>query len=93
VPTTLVLFETVSHIAASLFQKNGFISSAPSECLQYFTTAIGSVQTFNWKDVATGTSTRQLANQDYYICFRTELVNKQVGPVQNSQVSHAESFA
>lgn len=50
---------------------------APDECLQYFTSASGSVLSFNWKDTA-GTATRQLANQDYYICFRTELVNQQV---------------
>ncbi|XP_046458972.1 uncharacterized protein LOC124205571 [Daphnia pulex] len=73
---------------------------APSECLQYFTTAIGSVQTFNWKDVATGTSTRQLANQDYYICFRTELVNKQSSAqvatvlcIQECQTSSAKAFS
>ncbi|XP_046638525.1 uncharacterized protein LOC124316557 [Daphnia pulicaria] len=28
------------------------------------------VKSFNWRDVA-GTATRQLANQDYSICFRT----------------------
>ncbi|KZS17498.1 uncharacterized protein LOC116921571 [Daphnia magna] len=73
---------------------------APNECLQYFTTAIGSVMTFNWKDVATGTSTRQLANQDYYICFRTELVNKQSSAqvatvlcVQECQTSAAKAFS
>ncbi|XP_046638479.1 uncharacterized protein LOC124316526 [Daphnia pulicaria] len=43
---------------------------APSDCLQYFTARSGSVKTFNWRDVA-GTATRQLANQDYSICFRS----------------------
>uniref|UniRef100_A0A0P5PZ80 CUB domain-containing protein n=1 Tax=Daphnia magna TaxID=35525 RepID=A0A0P5PZ80_9CRUS len=43
---------------------------APAGCLQYFTTRSGVVQTFNWRDVA-GTATRQLANQDYSICFRS----------------------
>ncbi|KAI9559193.1 hypothetical protein GHT06_015982 [Daphnia sinensis] len=43
---------------------------APADCLQYFTTRSGSVQTFNWRDVV-GTATRQLANQDYSICFRS----------------------
>ncbi|KAK4010446.1 hypothetical protein OUZ56_019589 [Daphnia magna] len=42
---------------------------APSGCLQYFTARTGSVRTFNWRDVV-GTATRQLANQDYSICFR-----------------------
>jgi hypothetical protein len=39
------------------------------------------VKSFNWKDVAaSATSQRQLADQDYQICFRTELVgsNQQV---------------
>nr|CAH0107327.1 unnamed protein product [Daphnia galeata] len=44
---------------------------APSECLQYFTTASGRVKSFNWQDVAT-TTTRQLNNQNYKICFRAE---------------------
>ncbi|XP_045028476.1 uncharacterized protein LOC116921548 isoform X1 [Daphnia magna] len=49
---------------------------APDDCLQYFTSSAGSVMTFNWVDT-TNRATRQLANQDYYICFRTELVNRQ----------------
>jgi hypothetical protein len=40
------------------------------DCLQYFTGRTGTVKSFNWRDV-TGTATRQLANQDYSICFRT----------------------
>jgi hypothetical protein len=32
-------------------------------CLQYFTSSVGSVMTFNWKDTGSRT-TRQLANQD-----------------------------
>ncbi|XP_057368587.1 uncharacterized protein LOC130689667 [Daphnia carinata] len=43
---------------------------APADCLQYFTTRSGIVQTFNWRDVV-GTATRQLSNQDYSICFRS----------------------
>ncbi|EFX82920.1 hypothetical protein DAPPUDRAFT_316208 [Daphnia pulex] len=43
---------------------------APMDCLQYFTGRTGTVKSFNWRDV-TGTATRQLANQDYSICFRT----------------------
>ncbi|XP_046638055.1 uncharacterized protein LOC124316262 isoform X3 [Daphnia pulicaria] len=49
---------------------------APEDCLQYFTTSTGSIMTFNWMDT-TSRATRQLASQDYYICFRTELVNRQ----------------
>ncbi|EFX82748.1 hypothetical protein DAPPUDRAFT_240999 [Daphnia pulex] len=39
----------------------------------------GTVKSFNWKDVA-ASANRQLADQDYQICFRTELVgsNQQV---------------
>ncbi|XP_046637991.1 uncharacterized protein LOC124316223 isoform X3 [Daphnia pulicaria] len=45
---------------------------APAECLQYFTAATGRVKSFNWKDAA---GPRQLNNQNYNICFRTELVS------------------
>ncbi|XP_046437946.1 uncharacterized protein LOC124189031 isoform X1 [Daphnia pulex] len=50
---------------------------APRDCLQYFTklTGIGTVKSFNWKDAA---GMRQLAEMDYKICFRNELINKQV---------------
>ncbi|XP_045028652.1 uncharacterized protein LOC116921106 [Daphnia magna] len=54
---------------------------APPNCLQYITESTGTVKSFNWKDVApSATSPRQLADQDYQICFRTELVgtNQQV---------------
>nr|CAH0108996.1 unnamed protein product [Daphnia galeata] len=48
---------------------------APPNCLQYITESTGTVKSFNWKDVtASATSQRQLADQDYLICFRTELV-------------------
>ncbi|EFX72900.1 hypothetical protein DAPPUDRAFT_308002 [Daphnia pulex] len=49
---------------------------APIDCLQYFSAASGRVKSFNWQDVA-GTATRQLNNQNYNICFRTELVSSQ----------------
>jgi hypothetical protein len=52
-------------------------SIAPADCLQYFSAASGRVKSFNWQDVA-GTATRQLNNQYYNICFRTELVSSQV---------------
>jgi hypothetical protein len=52
-------------------------SIAPADCLQYFTSATGQIKSFNWQDVA-GTATRQLNNQNYNICFRTELVSSQV---------------
>lgn len=44
--------------------------AAPPDCLQYFSTRTGSVKTFNWRDVDS-VATRQLANQDYSICFRS----------------------
>lgn len=50
-----------------------YIPIAPQDCLQYYTSASGVIRSFNWKDIA-GTATRQLANQDYKICFRSELL-------------------
>lgn len=50
-------------------------NTAPADCLQYFTSASGSVQSFNWRDVAPEYTTYQLANQDYNICFRPEIVS------------------
>lgn len=53
------------------------VATAPVDCLQYFTAATGRVKSFNWQDVSV-TATRQLNNQHYNICFRTELVSLQV---------------
>merc|ERR1712088_955486 len=39
----------------------------PAGCLQFFTGATGTVNTFNWKTVTTST---HLANQDYDVCIR-----------------------
>ncbi|EFX72229.1 hypothetical protein DAPPUDRAFT_254734 [Daphnia pulex] len=50
---------------------------APVDCLQYFTDPTGRVTSFNWQDVAVS-ATRQLNNQHYNICFRTELVSLKV---------------
>uniref|UniRef100_A0A0P6EKV9 CUB domain-containing protein n=1 Tax=Daphnia magna TaxID=35525 RepID=A0A0P6EKV9_9CRUS len=47
---------------------------APPGCLQYFTSATGRVSSFNWQDTA---GAHQLNNQNYQICFRTELVSSQ----------------
>jgi hypothetical protein len=44
---------------------------APPDCLQYFTAGAGQVKSFNWQD---SDAARQLNNQNYNICFRTELV-------------------
>ncbi len=52
------------------------ICIAPTDCLQYFTAASGRVKSFNWQDVA---ASQQLNNQNYNMCFRTELVSGQVG--------------
>jgi hypothetical protein len=38
----------------------------------------GKVSSFNWQDVAAGSVPRQLNNQNYNICFRTELVSGSV---------------
>ncbi|KAK4010419.1 hypothetical protein OUZ56_019561 [Daphnia magna] len=50
---------------------------APPGCLQYFTASSGRVRSFNWQDVAAPANPRQLNNQNYNICFRTELVTGQ----------------
>ena len=41
---------------------------ADNSCLQYFTGVSGTIRSFNYD----GTSGRQLSNQDYTICIRTE---------------------
>jgi hypothetical protein len=51
------------------------IPIAPTDCLQYFKSATGRVKSFNWQDAA---GAQQLNNQNYNICFRTELVSSQV---------------
>ncbi len=48
---------------------------APADCLQYFSATSGRVKSFNWQDAA---GALQLNNQNYNICFRTELVSSQV---------------
>jgi hypothetical protein len=35
------------------------------------------VRSFNWRDIG-GAAVRQLNNQNYNICFRTEAIDKQV---------------
>ncbi len=54
---------------------------APTGCLQYFTAATGRVKSFNWQDVAVPAAPanpRQLNNQNYNMCFRTEFVSGSV---------------
>jgi hypothetical protein len=51
---------------------------APTDCLQYFSSAAGRVRSFNWQDVAGTAAPLQLNNQNYNICFRTELVSGSV---------------
>lgn len=79
-------------LAISASSKSTFsISLAPSNCLQYFTAATGKVSSFNWKDVAAGT-TRQLNNQDYNICFRSAIIDPGVNIIffyeKNKQTKH-----
>ncbi|XP_057368621.1 uncharacterized protein LOC130689699 isoform X3 [Daphnia carinata] len=65
---------------------------APPDCLQYFTTRSGSVRTFNWRDV-TGTATRQLANQDYSICFRSGPIQRQLCLTPCAVVTSQKAFS
>ncbi len=51
--------------------------AAPIGCLQYFSFPSGTVNSFNWADT-TDNNTRQLANQNYHICFRREIVDASV---------------
>lgn len=45
------------------------------DCLQYFTQSTGTVRSFNWRETPPSfAAPRQLANQDYNICFRTEQI-------------------
>lgn len=46
----------------------GSVSKADQGCLQYHTGVYGRVRSFNF-DTSTG---RQLSNQDYSVCIRTE---------------------
>lgn len=44
------------------------LKPAPNSCVQYYTGVSGTIQSFNYD----GISGRQLSNQDYTICIRTE---------------------
>lgn len=62
-----------SFIYCYLFKKKYL--AAPEDCLQYFTQSSGTVRSFNWREVSpSAAAPRQLANQDYNICFRTEQI-------------------
>ena len=53
-----------------------FKYSAPDHCLQYFESSTGYVKSFNWLDVAPiDNQPRQLANQNYQVCFAADKVN------------------
>jgi len=62
---------------------------APQGCLQYFTGVTNIVTSFNWD--GTSTSARQLATQDYEICFRQEegmcKINYNESPIGNAAVN------
>lgn len=49
------------------------LSSAPHDCLQWFTDAVGTFSSFNYLYAATPV-VQHLANQDYTICIRTNEV-------------------
>lgn len=52
---------------------------APNDCLQYFNDFGGIVKSFNWMDSPSvnrpSNHPRQLANQQYNICFKANSVN------------------
>ena len=45
---------------------------APQGCLQYHTGVTNIFKSFNWDGTVSTTTGRQLANQNYKICFRQE---------------------
>ena len=54
---------------------------APTDCLQYFKDYRGVVKSFNWLENDHGRedspiSNKQLANQEYNVCFKAENVIK-----------------
>lgn len=68
--------------------------AAPDDCLQYFTGTSGKVWSFNWIDTA-WTAPRQLANQDYKACFRSEQFGDRVSAAidcYNSQTREVKHF-
>ena len=72
-PAISVWFESINRWITLI---KYLFTLAPAGCLKYYTSTTGSFHSFNWKDV-TATTPRQLANMDYKVCFRTELVNGQ----------------
>lgn len=46
--------------------------TAPVGCLQYFLTASGEIQSFNYKTEVDGNNPNHLANLNYAICIRVE---------------------
>lgn len=64
------------------------IKKAPADCLQYFTQTNGIVKSFNWKEsISSASAPRQLANQDYNICFRTEQIT--ISPLSSSVILYS----
>ncbi|XP_057368585.1 uncharacterized protein LOC130689665 [Daphnia carinata] len=63
---------------------------APDDCLQYFTQSTGTVRSFNWREVSpSAAGQRQLNNQDYNICFRTEqIINTNSFPRVSSSICY-----
>ena len=49
-----------------------YLNSAPAGCLQYYTGVTNVFTSFNWDGRGNGVIGRQLANQNYRICFRQE---------------------
>ena len=59
--------------------------TAPTNCLQWFTSATGTLTSYNYQFVsATATPIQKLANQDYTICIRTNQVDN--GQIKNKSV-------
>ena len=56
-----------------IFLKSVLLISAPSGCLQYYTSASGAFKSFNYRtEPAADDGPNHLANLNYAICFRIE---------------------
>jgi len=67
---------------------------APAGCLQYYTGVTNVFTSFNWDGTGNGAAGRQLANQNYRICFRQEegmcKINYNESPIGNAALDGFE---
>ena len=64
-----------STLILYLFTYTIDLNTAPTNCLQYMTKTAGTVESFNFKQEYPG-SVRQLADQNYNVCFKRPSVRR-----------------